>query len=84
MKRIVSLLVGAVPFAALALLLALCLPGPARMVRAADINERCNDCQLRTEQHFEQCQATFGTEEQRCYDQFNRDIVNCYREFCEQ
>jgi hypothetical protein len=85
MRRIVSALAAALPFLALAA--ALSLPGPTRVVRAADtasdINERCIDCQLRAEQQFERCQAKFGLDV-RCDEQFNRDIVNCFREFCEQ
>ena len=81
MRRIMSALAAALPFLALAA--ALCLPGPTRAVRAADINERCNDCLLRTEQEYERCQAQFGFDT-RCDEQFNRNIVICFREFCEQ
>jgi len=63
--------------------LALSLAGPARPARAADINELCNDCLRRTQEQYERCQAQFGFDT-RCDEQFNRDIVNCYRQFCEQ
>ena len=81
MKRFVSSLSAALTLVALALVLF--QPYPARTVRAADINERCNDCLVRTQRQYEQCQAQFGFDN-RCDDQFNRDIVNCYRNFCEQ
>lgn len=81
MRRLLSSLSAALVFVALALVLF--QPYPARTAMAADINERCNDCMLRTQQQYERCQAQFGFDV-RCDEQFNRDIVNCYREFCEQ
>ena len=80
MKRILSTLSAALAFFALAF----ALSQPARVARAADINEKCTDCQLRNEQRFEHCQAIHGTSELRCYDEFNQGIVNCFRNFCEQ
>jgi hypothetical protein len=79
MKRTLSSVSAALAF--FAVVFALTLPAPA--ARAADINERCNDCLLRTQQQYERCQAQFGFDN-RCDEQFNRDIVNCYRQFCEQ
>ena len=81
MRRLMTSLSAALLLVALAL--ALFQPYPARTVRAADINERCNDCLQRTAQQYERCQAQFGFDT-RCDEQFNRDIVNCYRQFCEQ
>ena len=81
MRRILSPLTAALSF--VALVLALSLAGPVRPARAADINERCNECIQRTVQHYENCQAQFGFDT-RCDEQFNRDVVNCYRQFCEQ
>ncbi len=81
MRRVLSPLTAALSFVALAL--ALSLTGPARPAEAADINERCSDCLLRTQQQYERCQAQFGFDV-RCDEQFNRDIVNCHRQFCEQ
>jgi len=69
--------------ALVALSLVLFQPYPARTARAADINERCTECLQRTQQQYEKCQAQFGFDN-RCDDQFNRDIVNCHRQFCEQ
>lgn len=82
MRRVLSPMTAALSF--VAFVLALSLAGPAaRPAKAADINERCNDCLQRTQQQYERCQAQFGFDV-RCDEQFNRDIVNCYRQFCEQ
>jgi len=81
MRRLMTSLSAALALVALALVLF--QPYPARTVRAADINERCNECLQRTQQQYEKCQAQFGFDN-RCDDQFNRDIVNCHRQFCEQ
>ena len=81
MRRLMTSLSAALVLLALALVLF--QPHPARTVKAADIHERCTECLQRTQQHYEQCQAQFGFDN-RCDDQFNRDIVNCYRQFCEQ
>jgi hypothetical protein len=79
MKRILSSVSVALVFFAVVFALTL----PTRTARAADINERCNDCLVRTQREYERCQAQFGFDN-RCDDQFNRNIVNCYRQFCEQ
>jgi hypothetical protein len=81
MRRLMTSLSAALLFVALALVLF--QPHTARTVRAADINERCTECLQRTQQQYENCQAQFGFIN-RCDEQFNRDIVNCYRQFCEQ
>ena len=81
MRRLMTSLSAVLLFVALALVLF--QPYPARTVRAADINERCTECLLRTQQQYESCQAQFGFDN-RCDDQFNRNIVNCHRNFCEQ
>ena len=81
MRRFVKTLSAALAFVALAL--ALFQPHANRAVRAADINERCTDCLQKTQQHYERCQAQFGLDF-RCDEQFNRDIINCHRQFCEQ
>ena len=67
-----------------ALALALFQPYPARTVRAADINEKCEDCTVRNFQQYEQCVAVHGLDEQRCSDQYNEGVVHCFRNFCEQ
>ena len=66
-----------------ALALVLFQPDAVRTVRADDIHERCADCIQRLQEHYERCQAQFGFDT-RCDEQYNRDVVNCYREFCEQ
>ena len=81
MKRLLTSLSAALVFVALALVLF--QPYPTRTARAADIHERCLDCLLRTQQQYENCQAQFGFDV-RCDEQFNRNIVNCHRQFCEQ
>ena len=81
MRRLIQSLSAALLFVALALVLF--QPYPARTARAADINERCNECLQRIQQHYENCQAQFGFDN-RCDEQYNRDVVNCYRQFCEQ
>lgn len=81
MRRLLTSLSAALTLVALALVLF--QPYPARTARAADINERCNDCLVRTSQQYETCQAQFGFDN-RCDEQFNRNIVNCHRQFCEQ
>jgi hypothetical protein len=81
MRRFLTSLSAALGFVALALVLF--QPYQARTARAADIQERCNECLQRTAQQYETCQAQFGFDN-RCDEQFNRNIVNCYREFCEQ
>ena len=80
MKRIMSSLSAALVFAALAF----ALTQPARTVKAADINEKCNDCTIRNFQQFEHCQQIHGQNYQRCYDDYNEGVVHCYRNFCEQ
>ena len=81
MRRLMTSLSAALILVALALVLF--QPYPARTVRAADINERCNHCLEKAGQDYEQCQAKYGFDN-RCDDAFNRDIVHCYRNFCEQ
>lgn len=81
MRRVLSPMTAALSF--VVFVLALSLAGSARPAKAADINQLCNDCLLRTQQQYERCQAQFGFDT-RCDEQFNRDIVNCYRQFCEQ
>ncbi len=81
MRRFMTSLSAALALVALALVLF--QPYSARTVRAADIYERCAECVQRTQQQYERCQAQFGFDT-RCDEQYNRDVVNCYRQFCEQ
>ncbi|HEV7892712.1 MAG TPA: hypothetical protein VGP08_19010 [Pyrinomonadaceae bacterium] len=79
MKRTLSSVSAALAFFAVVFALTL----PPGTARAADINERCNDCLAKTQRDYERCQAKYGFDN-RCDDQFNKDIVHCYRNFCEQ
>jgi hypothetical protein len=82
MRRIISSLSAALVLLALALVLF--QPGPARTVRAADINEKCLDCSIRNNRQFEHCLEVHGIDHIPCYDQFNEGVVLCFRNFCEQ
>ncbi|HEX8285760.1 MAG TPA: hypothetical protein VF588_20555 [Pyrinomonadaceae bacterium] len=82
MRRFLSSLSAALVFVALALVLF--QPYPARTVRAADINDKCNDCTVRNAQRYEQCIAIHGETDTRCGDQYNEGVVHCFRNFCEQ
>jgi hypothetical protein len=81
MRRFLTSLSAALALVALALVLF--QPYTTRTAKAADIHERCLDCIQRLVEHYERCQAQFGFDV-RCDEQYNRDVVNCYREFCEQ
>ncbi len=67
----------------LALLLALVLSSP-RGPRAAKAADMCEDCLRSTQQRYEMCEAALGGPNTICDEQFNRDIVVCYKFFCEQ
>lgn len=75
-------------FACLFCLLALTIPAPTtRTVKAAEAPpERCEQCVAAVQARYDQCLAMFGSDVrgQRCHDQFNEGIVQCYRNFCEQ
>lgn len=66
------------------LVLTLSAPIADRGVNAADLQEKCDDCNIRNNRQFEQCLAVHGQNELRCYDQFNEGVVHCFRNFCEQ
>ena len=83
MRRVLSTLSAALVFVALALVLF--QPHPAaRTARAADINEKCEDCSIRNNRQFEHCLEIHGINHIPCYDQFNEGVVICFRNFCEQ
>lgn len=83
MRRVLSSLSAALLFVALALVLF--QPYPAvRTARAADINEKCNDCTVRNAERYNQCIAVHGELDSRCGEQYNQGVINCYRNFCEQ
>lgn len=82
MKRTFAYLSAALTFCAL--MLTLSLPQTVRTVKAADDVERCNACLARIAAKFQHCQEVFGELEARCYEEINRETINCYRNFCEQ
>ena len=82
MKRVLSTLSAALVFVALSL--ALFQPYPTRTARAADINEKCEDCSVRNFRQFEHCTEVHGINHMPCYDQYNEGVVICFRNFCEQ
>jgi type II secretory pathway component PulM len=82
MKRMLLTLSAALVFVALALVLF--QPYSTRAVKAADINEKCNDCTARNAERYEQCIAIHGETDTRCGDQYNEGVVHCFRNFCEQ
>ena len=82
MKRVLSSLSVALVFVALAL--TMFQPYSARTARAADINEKCEDCSIRNNRQFEHCTEIHGINHIPCYDQYNEGVVICYRNFCEQ
>ena len=82
MKRTFAYVSAALTFCLL--MLALSLPQTTRTVKAADINEKCNDCIARIAAHYNQCVAIFGELDPRCGEQANQETIICYRNFCEQ
>jgi hypothetical protein len=80
MRRIFAYLTAALMVCLLAL--SLSTPMTVRVVKASDLQEKCDDCTIRNARQFEQCVAV--TNDQRCYDQYNEGVVHCYRHFCEQ
>jgi hypothetical protein len=67
-----------------ALALVLFQPYQARTVRAADLQEKCNNCMAWVKHRFDQCLEVHGIDYIPCYDQFNDGVVVCFRNFCEQ
>jgi len=66
------------------LMLTFSLSSTTRIVKASDLQEKCDDCTIRNARQFEQCLAVHGQDELRCYDQYNEGVVQCFRNFCEQ
>ena len=69
---------------------ALAAPAPAaRTARAAEAPpDRCEECMAVVFARYEQCLAIFGDNNdprgQRCHDQYNEGVIQCFRNFCEQ
>jgi hypothetical protein len=66
------------------LALTLSTPVAVRVVKASDLQERCDDCTINNARRFDQCQAVHGQNYQRCYDDYNEGVVHCFAHFCEQ
>ena len=80
-KSFVSLSL-AVVFCVLALLLS--TPYAARTAEAAPQQpDPCQKCLEKLARDFDKCEAKYGVS-QRCYDQFNNDVIVCYATVCEQ
>jgi hypothetical protein len=77
--------IGAAVFALVfALALTLSSSFTTRTVNSADIHEKCIDCQVRANRQQEHCMQQHPDDPALCGDNFNRDIVHCFRNFCEQ
>ncbi len=72
----------AVVFCALALLLS--TPYGGRTAHAAKQTDACTECQTQVQQRLDRCEAKAGGPSQKCYDQYNKGIVECYATVCEQ
>jgi hypothetical protein len=64
--------------------LVLTLFTPVRKVKADPPPERCEACVAGVQARFDKCLEVTGGTDQRCFDQFNEGIIQCYRNFCEQ
>lgn len=82
MRRVLSSVSAALVFVALAL--ALFQPQSIRTAKAADLQEKCDDCTIRNFRQFEHCTEVHGINHIPCYDQYNEGVVHCFRNFCEQ
>ncbi len=82
MRKTFASLTLALIFCALALLLS--TPYAGRTARAARQTDACTDCQAAVQQRLDRCEARNGGPAQKCYDQFNKGIIECYATVCEQ
>jgi hypothetical protein len=84
MGKLLSYSIGVVLF--FTLMLTPSIPIAQRSVKAdgKTLQEKCDDCMLRTQRQFDHCLAIHGQDHTPCYDQFNEDVVICHRNFCEQ
>ena len=82
MRKTFACLTLAVIFCALALLLS--TPYTGRTAHAAQQADACEECQAQVQRRLEKCEAKAGGPAQKCYDQFNKGIVECYATVCEQ
>jgi hypothetical protein len=82
MKKTFACLTLALIFCALALLLS--TPYAGRAAHAAQLPTACEECQAAVQRRLERCEAKNGGPAQKCYEQFNKGIVECYATVCEQ
>ena len=82
MRKTIACLTLAVIFCALALPLS--TPYAGRTAQAARQTDACEDCQAAVQRRLEKCEAKAGGPTLKCYDQFNKGIVECYATVCEQ
>jgi len=82
MRKTFACLTLAVIFCVLALLLS--APYAGRTAHAAQQTDPCNECLADVERRLQRCEARSGGPTQKCYDQFNKGIVECYATVCEQ
>jgi membrane-bound lytic murein transglycosylase B len=82
MRRTFVSLTLAVVFCVLALLLS--TPYAVRTAQAAAQQpDPCQKCLEKLARDFDKCEEKYGVS-QRCYDQFNNDVIVCYATVCEQ
>jgi hypothetical protein len=82
MRKTFACLTLALIFCALALLFS--APYAARTAHAAQQTDPCVDCQAAVQARLEKCEAKNGGPAQKCYEQFNKGIIECYATVCEQ
>jgi hypothetical protein len=82
MRKTFACLTLAVMFCALALLLS--NPYAAPTAHAAQQSDPCVECHIAVQQRMDKCEAKHGGPAQKCYDQFNKGIIECYATVCEQ
>lgn len=82
MRRTSAYICAALIFFMLAL--AAFSPSTSRTAIAAQEGDKCSDCLEKIARRFNHCQAVHGEAYAHCYDQFNEDVIKCYRSVCEQ
>jgi hypothetical protein len=82
MRKTFACLTLAVIFCALAFLLSTPYAAPA--AHAAQQSDPCVECHTAVQQRLDKCEAKHGGPAQKCYDQFNKGIIECYATVCEQ
>ena len=82
MRKTFVTLTLAVVFCALALLLS--TPYTGRTAHAAQQTDPCEECMIQVQRRLEKCEAKAGGPTQKCYDQYNKGVVECFATVCEQ